>query len=353
MYRSLIKNKGFVLYTQDDLKRLTQLQLDEKIYHTLSTAESFYQAVGGRCFISFSGGIDSTVLEDIINNRYKEFGGKLWDKIPSVFCDTGLENPENKIFIKNKKDVEIIRPKINFLETIKRYGYPLIRKEVAKAIYQSRSKPGGQQDIRMHGEYINPRTGDREYNYSKWLPVKDLPIIISDKCCNVMKKNPFHTYIKETKTFPIVGTTTQESAVRRQAWLRDGCNTFASGKEKCRPVSIWTNQDMLQYIDKYSIKYSKAYGNLCRLDDGKFCMSGCDRTGCMFCAFGMHQEKGETRYQRLKKLYPKIYEFQVGGGEWNKIDGKNIWMPNNNGLGFGKVFDMMNDIYGKDFYRYE
>lgn len=36
--------------------------------------------------------------------------------------------------------------------------------------------------------------------------------------------------------------------------------------------------------------------------------------------------------------------------DWNP---KQIWAPSKGGLGFGRVFDMLNEIYGKDFIRYE
>lgn len=90
----------------------------------------------------------------------------------------------------------------------------------------------------------------------------------------------------------------------------------------------------------------------------------------MFCGFGFHLEKGETRFQRLAKTHPQVYDYVMRGGEWidnpvydptaPKFDGewenwnpKKIWVPSNNGLGLKKVFDMVNEIYGKDFYRYD
>lgn len=34
---------------------------------------------------------------------------------------------------------------------------------------------------------------------------------------------------------------------------------------------------------------------------------------CMFCAFGAHLERGETRFQRLARTHPKQYAFCIGG----------------------------------------
>jgi hypothetical protein len=33
------------------------------------------------------------------------------------------------------------------------------------------------------------------------------------------------------------------------------------------------------------------------------------RTGCMFCMFGVHIEKGENKFQRMKILHPKHYKY--------------------------------------------
>lgn len=91
---------------------------------------------------------------------------------------------------------------------------------------------------------------------------------------------------------------------------------------------------------------------------------------CIYCAFGFHMEKGETRFQRIAKTHPRQYEYCLGGGQWvdnpvydpaaPEYDGewknwnpKKIWVPSKEGLGMKAVFDMVNEIYGKNFYRYE
>lgn len=353
-------------YTNEDLLYLQSKTLDEKIDHCLDMAETFYIKMQGKVYLSFSGGLDSTVLRDVLNVEYKALGGKLWDKIPSAYCDTGLEYPEIREFVKSFGDVEIIRPEMNFVETIRTFGYPLIRKEVAQAITEARRLPGGAQDKRMHGEYVSARTGNKAFDYSKFLPMMEIPIPISHKCCKIMKKDPFKKYQKNTGLFPIVGTTTEESILRKSSWIGRGCNTFEEGKEKCRPISVWKNQDVLQYAKDRDMKIAGCYGDIVYVDDDgnymdvkpftdscKLKCTGCDRTGCVFCAFGMHSEIGETRYQRLKRTHPKLYDFALSGGEWINRDGKQIWVASKSGLGFAKVFDMVNDIYGKDFYRYE
>ena len=40
-------------------------------------------------------------------------------------------------------------------------------------------------------------------------------------------------------------------------------------------------------------------------------MSAFQTTGCIFCGFGAHLEKGETRFQRLAKTHPKLWAYCI------------------------------------------
>jgi len=40
-------------------------------------------------------------------------------------------------------------------------------------------------------------------------------------------------------------------------------------------------------------------------------------------------------------------------GDWQNWNPKKIWVPGNGGLGLKGVFDMVNEIMGKEFYRYD
>jgi hypothetical protein len=42
------------------------------------------------------------------------------------------------------------------------------------------------------------------------------------------------------------------------------------------------------------------YGDVYK-DENIYKLSGCKRTGCVFCLYGIHLEKGENRIQKLKK----------------------------------------------------
>ena len=197
-----------------------------------------------------------------------------------------------------------------------------------------------------------------------------------------MKKSPIGIYQRKHKVYPYIGTLAEESRMRLQAWVRHGCNSFDGKKKTSQPLSFWTEQDILRYILDEGLEIASVYGNIVAVDENGYeyepyitagCnlkCTGCQRTGCIFCGFGAHLEKGETRFQRLAKTHPRQYEYCLGGGQWvdnpkydptaPKMDGdwenwnpKQIWVPSKQGLGMKKVFDDCNQIYGKDFIRYD
>ena len=89
-----------------------------------------------------------------------------------------------------------------------------------------------------------------------------------------------------------------------------------------------------------ALEFLKERKRMCRSFGGS--CTGCQRTGCMFCAFGAHLEKSENRFERMKHTHQKHYEFCIGGGEWD-TDG--LWKPNEKGLGYGRVLDYIGVRY--------
>lgn len=120
-----------------ELKYMQSLPLERKIEMTAERIDAWYQHYDGNVAVSFSGGKDSRVLLDIARNHWRGY-----KDIKGVFVDTGLEYPEIRQFVKTFDNVEIIRPKMNFVEVIKKYGYPIISKEVSMILYYARSGGG-------------------------------------------------------------------------------------------------------------------------------------------------------------------------------------------------------------------
>lgn len=385
-------------------------------------------------YVSFSGGKDSTVLLNLVREDYP--------RVPAVFCDTGLEYPEVRNFVKKHDNVVWLKPKMTFKQVVEKYGYPMISKEVAECVWGARKyltrvmeeetldRQTDRQTAHWHnfdklfetGNYgdnsrrevlrrlievrveclgesepclessrlktlltqdygktidnfrvqrlmgILPKKGKATketipnkskksvYSCSRYQFFLDAPFEIGQQCCRIMKKGPMEKYHKETGRKPITGMMASESRLRRQKWLKQGCNAFDAKKPMSMPMSFWFEQDVLEYIYKNKIEIAPVYGDVVvdyegmgeldgqmRLDDlsedfGVFDLerplyktTGCDRTGCMFCGFGCHLEKpGEGRFERMKKTHPKQYDYIMR--PWSE-----------GGLGYKEVIDWINE----------
>lgn len=338
-------------HTIDDLRQMQSLPLSAKILMTKNRIRDWYEYFDGQVYVSFSGGKDSTVLLHIARELYPD--------IEAVFVNTGLEYPEIRKFVKTFDNVTILRPKMRFDEVIKKYGYPIISKDISMTIHYAKQNNAEWAWKRLNG--ISSKKDEpseyRENRYGKYKPLTQVDFNCSNWCCLVMKEKPLYEIGKTKK--PITGILAGESERRTDAWLKTGCNAFDSKKPMSKPMSFWTEQDVLQYIKENNIPIASVYGDVVYKDEdgfmyqdsicgGKLCTTGCARTGCIFCAFGAHLEKGESRFERLKRTHPRQYEYCIGGGEY--ING--VWQPSKEGLGMGHVFDELNKIYGKDFIKY-
>jgi 3'-phosphoadenosine 5'-phosphosulfate sulfotransferase (PAPS reductase)/FAD synthetase len=328
--------------TLEDLRYFQSLPLDIKVAMTQTRLREWVNHYGvSGVYISFSGGKDSTVLLHIARQIYPD--------IKAVFVDTGLEFPEIRQFVKTFDNVEIVRPKKTFKQVICEYGYPMLSKAIAHNVSIARNKPDGNIANTVFAE---KKTG--RYAMHKWKPLTKVDFKISEKCCDNMKKKP----TKKLDKSAITATMTCESKFREEKWLKNGCNAFDCKRPISNPMSFWTEQDVLQYIKDNDIKIASVYGDIIETDKngqttfkgcGKLCTTGCHRTGCIFCGFGAHLEKGEGRFERLKRTHPKLYDYCMGGGAYGE-DG--IWRPDNRGLGMAHVIDELCKLYGKDFIKY-
>lgn len=295
--------------------------LDRKIQVTQTRIMEWYMKHENQCYISFSGGKDSTVLADLAAQVCKAIKCKLvlW------FSDTGLEFPEIREHVKTFQkrlidkygiEVELVidYPKdkngkrITFRDVIMTEGYPVISKEVALKLHDAKRNPNG---YSMQSFIEN---SPKNLKYPKFKMVKykyllDAPFKISHKCCDIMKKKPSKQFEKERGLAPVIGTMACESSVRRTEWLKNGCNAFDNKRPMSRPMSFWLEEDVLRYLKKYEVIYASVYGEIIEDDNGVLKTTGCDRTGCMFCGFGCHLEKEPNRFQRLKETHPKIWEY--------------------------------------------
>lgn len=345
-------------------KALLALPLEDKVLTSWEKIDQWYTAWGGKCYVSFSGGKDSTVLAYLVARYLTSYRTPLWP-LNLVFVNTGLEYPEIQHFVNDyaawlreefphiEVNLARLRPKMNIRQVVAKYGYSIVSKDVANCVWLARRSGNGTRMARLRGELLDKGGNPSAHNCENWAFLLDAPFLVSSECCRIMKKNTAHKYDVETKEKPIVATMADEGRRRFLTWTATGCNAFEGKRPMGKPMSFWTEQDVLRFIVERQLPYASVYGDIVASDgendydvplvDCPLHCTGCQRTGCMFCGFGAHLEKGENRFQRMKRTHPRHYDFCIGGGAFDSTDG--LWKPTAKGLGYARVLDYIGVAY--------
>jgi 3'-phosphoadenosine 5'-phosphosulfate sulfotransferase (PAPS reductase)/FAD synthetase len=290
------EHTAYLSERRQTLTSLREMNLESKIIQTKYLIRCAVMEFGlDKVYISYSGGKDSTVLSHIAKSMYPD--------ILHLFANTTNEYPETLEHIRWEKEengtnIITVIPKDahgevwTFKKVVERYGYPMFSKRVSNAIRTYQHALSEHTKANAQG-YI-----DR--NFKKYEKYKELPI--SDKCCDKLKKEPLRRKAKELGLeCAILGILASESYQREKDWLEYGCNVFHERKDnQSRPLSFWTDEDILEYIALFNVKIPKLYE------------MGYTRNGCMYCGFGVHLEPdGCNRYQKLKETHPVQYSYFI------------------------------------------
>lgn len=125
--------------TKEAAKSLLALDLEDKVITSYEKLDEWYTAWGGQCYVSFSGGKDSTVLAYLAARYLSSFRTPPWP-LNLVFVNTGLEYPEIQRFVNEYADwlrrefpritvnLHRLRPKMNIRQVVEKYGYSIVGK---------------------------------------------------------------------------------------------------------------------------------------------------------------------------------------------------------------------------------
>lgn len=326
------------LYTRQKFAQRQALPLEAKIRMTMNRIRQAYDHFDGDVYLAYSGGKDSSVLKHIIASMGLD--------IPSVFANTGLEMPEVLALVRSQPEVIQTKPVKNFKRVIEEDGFALISKRAARQIRTLRGGRDGREntyDLYDKGITSSGHEAPSWKLANKWRYLINADIKISEACCNHLKKNPSQVYARETGRVGITAMMAEEGGERGSLTQ---CNNFDGNKPASHPMLFWRDADVWEYVEKYKVPIASVYyhrivdseGNqIAYTQEGQkfldtlaslkpvgefedigiyesasgerhYLVPPEKRTGCMFCMFGVHLEKGANRFQRMKLTHPRHWD---------------------------------------------
>ena len=268
---------------------ISEAEFQRKVTEAQERLETLYLETDGKCYISFSGGKDSTILLALAK-QCAEMGTLPREGIKAVYINTGIELGVTVDFVKWCKDnwyqnIEIIRPDVSFDWIVKNKGKPFLSKIKANSLGRWQR---GMRSENLLRNFVG--IGNSKY-YTRSTKIGDcyfhmlhpnFSIKSTSVCCNYLKKKPGEKYAKENgiKGYA-VGTRNAEGGARNyiaqlRATRKKGiCTTIQpNGLIQKMPIIEWSEEEAEQFISRYNVPISRAYSEF-----------GFDRTGCMACPF--------------------------------------------------------------------
>lgn len=289
--------------------------------------------------LSYSGGSDSDILIDVVERVRKSYG---LPEIKYLFFNTGLEMRATKEHVQATREkygveIEEIRPKINIVRAVRKYGMPFVSKIMSEGLgeWQKKGIPLSIADEYANAEDKAVKRAELRERYPgcettiNFLcccnrdgePRPDIQIVInssrymldfirenppqfriSSQCCDCCKKAPAHKAQKDYEMI-ITGERRDEGGMRsvpRQG-EQNASMCFAetkSGQYRLRPLYYVSDADKAWYKARYGIRYSDAYE-----------VYGLTRTGCCGCPISY------KAVADLEKIRP--YEPNLVKAAWN------------------------------------
>ena len=260
---------------------------------------------------SYSGGSDSDILIDLIEQTRRMFG---LPQVKYVFFNTGLEMQATKEHVKETAEkygvtIEEARPKINIIQAAHQHGIPFVskimsaglsdwqKKNVPLTIAEEYDKASDKAQKRLELKERYPKceslinflcccnsAGEPRQNiqlvinsskYMRDFIAKYPPNFkISAKCCDYCKKQLAHK-VQKGYDMIITGERRDEGGMRSVPRKDNTSLCFtetSSGQYRLRPLYYVSDKDKAWYKEYYGIRYSDAYE-----------VYGLTRTGCCGC----------------------------------------------------------------------
>lgn len=280
---------------------------------------------------SYSGGADSDILLDLIEQTRKIFNLK---PVKYAFFNTGLEMQATKRHVKEvaeKYGIEIAeyRPKTNIVLATRQHGVPFVSKIMSAGLGEWQKK-GIPLSVAEEYDAAEDKTAKRKelkerypgcesvlnflcccnsageprpniqlvINSSKYMRdfIADYPpdFQISAKCCDYCKKQLAHR-VQKGFDMIITGERRDEGGMRSVPRKDNTALCFtetSSGQYRLRPLYYVSDADKAWYKEYYGIRYSDAYE-----------VYGLTRTGCCGCPIS---HKAVDDLEKIRPFEPNL-----------------------------------------------
>ena len=160
--------------------------------------------------MSYSGGQDSNVLSALVDMALPE------NKIPRVYCNTGIEYKAIVDFVKEKAAADdrfiIIQPKVPIKQMLEEKGYPFKSKFHSEMVKRYKRIGKDNKTIMKYlkldesvDSYYSANCCPKSLEY-QFTDDNNLGFKISDLCCHEFKTKPLDDYKKShNKSIAIIG----------------------------------------------------------------------------------------------------------------------------------------------------
>lgn len=246
--------------------------MDEVDFYLVDLKSKFDKIKPNTYYLSYSGGKDSHFLYWFI----KEYLHR--DDIKIVGINTYMEHHEIRDRILKNSDV-VLYPKMKPMEIKEKYGIPCFSK--LQDEYISRYQRGSRAKSTLDFIEGNNSTKFKLNNKAKELLLSGKLHKISNKCCQVLKKDTAHRFQKETGLKEILGVRGDEGALRKSKYK----SCFTKDK-KFTPIHDLSDELLEKIIKKYNIEVPKVYEHI-------------SRTGCMGCPYGSYRHRTEKELELI------------------------------------------------------
>lgn len=225
-------------------------------------------------------------------------------------------------------EIETLRSYRSKVEVLNEVGFPVISKKIAGRIDLLQHPSPDNQTVRHAiitgecGAQGHFAKNSRMQLPKRWLELfggpenenegvnyRTAPFLVSNKCCYYLKEKPCDDWAREHNSWPFLGLMASEGGQREEALVDHGCNYYGKTVMRSAPFAPFLRQDILQLALDLNVPVPEIYGKILRRQNGVLCTTGAQRTGCSMCGFGIHMEKRPHRFDRLREMNPKEWEF--------------------------------------------